>query len=174
LVWQVNDVGSGFSTPSVAGGRIYLLGNEELSNEFALALSAEDGRRLWWVRLGKVGCPEQNPNYPGARSTPTVDGNLLYALGSDGDLVCLEAAGGQQRWRRQLVADLLGEGPVHAAKSSRDPGQLHRLDLSRAGRRAALYPRIQFPVVLSCQGAEVTATGRTGPDQRGRDDAANA
>jgi len=97
LLWQVNDVGSGFSTPSVADGGIYLLGNEGLTNEFALALSAEDGRRLWSVRLGRVGRPEQNPNYPGARSTPTVDGNFLYALGSDGDLVCLETAGGKQR-----------------------------------------------------------------------------
>ena len=109
LLWQVNDVGSGFSTPSVKGGRIYLLGNEGLTNEFALALSAQGGHRLWSVRLGKVGRPDQNPNYPGARSTPTVDGKFLYALGSDGDLVCLEAANGQQRWRKHLVADFAGK-----------------------------------------------------------------
>src|SRR6266404_721123 len=108
LLWQVNDVGSGFSTPSVATGRIYLLANEGLTNEFALALSAKDGRQLWSVRLGNVGRPEQNPNYPGARSTPTVDGKLLYALGSDGDLVCLETAGGKQRWREHLGADFDG------------------------------------------------------------------
>jgi outer membrane protein assembly factor BamB len=108
LLWQVNDVGAGFSTPSVAGGRIYLLGNEGLTNEFALALSAKDGRRRWSARLGKVGRPEQNPNYPGARSTPTVDGHLLYALGSDGDLVCLETASGKQRWRKQLGLEFAG------------------------------------------------------------------
>jgi outer membrane protein assembly factor BamB len=108
LLWQINDVGAGFSTPSIAGGRIYLLGNVGLTNEFALALSAVDGHRLWSVRLGKVGRPEQNPNYPGARSTPTVDGKLLYALGSDGDLVCLETRGGKQRWRKHLVADFTG------------------------------------------------------------------
>ncbi len=34
--------------------------------------------------------PLQQPAYPAARSTPTVEGNLLYALGSDGDLACLE------------------------------------------------------------------------------------
>jgi len=54
LLWQVNNVGSGFSTPSVAGGRIYLLGNEGLTNEFALALASQDGRRLWSAKLGKV------------------------------------------------------------------------------------------------------------------------
>jgi outer membrane protein assembly factor BamB len=108
LLWQANDVGSGFSTPSVAGGRVYLLGNEGLTNEFALALSAIDGHRLWSARLGRVGRPEQYPNYPGARSTPTVDGHFLYALGSDGDLVCLETAGGKERWRKQLGAEFAG------------------------------------------------------------------
>jgi outer membrane protein assembly factor BamB len=108
LLWQVTDVGLGFSTPSLAGGRIYLLGKEGLTNEFVLALSTEDGHRLWSARLGKVGRPGQNPNFPGARSTPTVDGSLLYALGSDGDLVCLETANGKQRWRKQLTSDLNG------------------------------------------------------------------
>ena len=42
-------------------------------------------------KIGKVGKPDQRPPYPGARSTPTVDGNRLYVLGSDGDLACLEA-----------------------------------------------------------------------------------
>ena len=77
LLWKVSDVGSGFSTPSIVGGRIYLLGNEGLTNEFALALSSQDGRRLWSAKLGKVGRPNQNPNFPGARSTPTVDGSVF-------------------------------------------------------------------------------------------------
>jgi len=38
--------------------------------------------------------PNKGPQYPGARSTPTVDGTLVFALGSDGDLVCLDAASG--------------------------------------------------------------------------------
>jgi outer membrane protein assembly factor BamB len=109
LCWQTLAVGSGFSAPSIERGRVYLLGNEGLTNEFAMALSVKDGRQLWRVRLGKVGRPEQNPNYPGARSTPTVDGHLVYALGSDGDLVCLEIADGKQRWRKNLCADFDGK-----------------------------------------------------------------
>jgi len=109
LLWQATNAGSGFSTPSIAGGRVFLLGNEGLTNEFVLVLSAEDGHRLWSVTLGQVGRPEQYPNYPGARSTPTVDADLLYALGSDGDLVCLETADGRQRWRKHLGADFGGK-----------------------------------------------------------------
>src|SRR5262245_58850703 len=72
-VWQVKTLGSGFSTPSVVGDRIYALGNEGMDNEFVQALAVKDGQKLWSTRLGKVG-PNKGPQYPGARSTPTVDG----------------------------------------------------------------------------------------------------
>jgi outer membrane protein assembly factor BamB len=107
LLWQVQEVGAGYSTPSVVGGRIFLLANEG-SEESVLALSAKDGSRLWAAKLGKVGHPDQNPNYPGARSTPTVEGKYLFALGSDGDLVCLETASGREVWRRHLRNDFGG------------------------------------------------------------------
>jgi outer membrane protein assembly factor BamB len=109
LLWQVTNIGSGFSTPSISGGRIFLTGNEGMTNEFALALSAKDGRRLWSAPLGKVGHPEQDPKYPGARSTPTVDGDLVYALGSDGDLVCVEISNARERWRKNLRTDFAGK-----------------------------------------------------------------
>ncbi|MDM7994916.1 MAG: PQQ-like beta-propeller repeat protein [Acidobacteriota bacterium] len=108
LLWQVHDLGSGYATPSVSGGRIYLLSNKGLEDEFVSALDAKDGRKIWSTRIGKVGNPDQNPNFPGARSTPTVDGALLYALGSDGDLVCLETATGKTRWRKSLRNDFGG------------------------------------------------------------------
>ncbi len=108
LLWQVNDVGAGYSTPSVVGERIYLLGTEG-AEESVLALAVKDGSRAWAAKLGKVGHPEQQPSYPGARSTPTVDGKFLFALGSDGDLVCLETANGKEVWRKQLRTDFGGK-----------------------------------------------------------------
>src|SRR5512143_1558588 len=63
LVWQVKDIGSGFSTPSVVGERIYLLANSGLDNEFVQALAVKDGKPIWNTRLGKVGNPDQQPNY---------------------------------------------------------------------------------------------------------------
>ena len=108
LRWQVKEVGAGYSTPSVVGDRIYLLGNEG-AEESVLALGVKDGRRVWAAQLGKVGHPEQQPSYPGARSTPTVDRKLLFALGSDGDLVCLETANGREVWRKHLRKDFGGK-----------------------------------------------------------------
>src|SRR4029450_4657619 len=50
-----------------------------------------------------------DPPYPKARSTPTVDGELVYALGSDGDLVCLEARDGKARWQKNLRKEVGGK-----------------------------------------------------------------
>src|SRR6266567_8114494 len=47
LLWQRKDIGSGFSTPSVVGARIYLLSNNGLDNEFVQALAVKDGEKIW-------------------------------------------------------------------------------------------------------------------------------
>ena len=109
LLWQVNDIGDGYSTPAVVGDRIYVMSNRGLDNEFVQALSTKDGKPIWTTRVGNVGNPNQNPSYPKARSTPTVDGKLIYALGSDGDLACLEAKTGKIRWQKSLRKDFGGQ-----------------------------------------------------------------
>src|SRR6266436_585833 len=47
----------------------------------------------------------------GSRGTPTVDGDVLYALGENGDLVCLETASGKERWHKNLISDFGGTIP---------------------------------------------------------------
>ncbi len=109
LLWQVNDIGDGFSTPAVVGTRIYLMSNRGLENEFVQALSTQDGKPIWTTRVGNVGNPDQNPPYPKARSTPTVDGDFIYALGSDGDLACLETGSGKIQWQKSLRKEFGGQ-----------------------------------------------------------------
>src|SRR5437764_14740506 len=59
LVWQVKDLGGGYSTPSVAGGRVYLMINQGLEDEFVTVRDAKDGGALWSTRLGKGVNPDQ-------------------------------------------------------------------------------------------------------------------
>jgi outer membrane protein assembly factor BamB len=118
LHWKVSDVGSGYSTPAVVAGRLYLLGNDGLDNEFVRALAVQDGKQVWSTRLGKVGNPKQQPSFPAARSTPTVEGEWLYALGSDGDLACVETGAGKVRWQKNLRADFGGKPGTWAYSES--------------------------------------------------------
>jgi len=109
LLWTKSDLGAGYAAPAVAGDRLYVLGNEGIENEFVQAIDVRDGHRVWSTRLGNVGNPKQNPNMPAARSTPTVDGECLFALGSDGDLACLEVGTGKARWQKSLRVDFGGK-----------------------------------------------------------------
>ncbi|HEX8494794.1 MAG TPA: PQQ-binding-like beta-propeller repeat protein [Pyrinomonadaceae bacterium] len=109
LLWQVNDIGDGYSTPVVVGKRLYLMSNRGMDNEFVQALSTQDGKPIWTTRVGNVGNPDQSPPYAKARSTPTVDGDFIYALGSDGDLACLEAKSGKIRWQKSIRKEFGGQ-----------------------------------------------------------------
>ncbi len=70
------------------------------------------------TRLGKVGNPNQKPSFPAARSTPTVVGDVLFALGSDGDLACVGTKDGKIRWQKNLRAEFDGKPGVWAYSES--------------------------------------------------------
>jgi outer membrane protein assembly factor BamB len=108
LLWERKDFGGGYSTPAVVGDRVYLMSDRK-GEEFVVALSVKDGAKVWEAAVGKVGL-NKGPQYPGARSTPTVDGGRVYALGSGGDLACLEREKGKVVWSKNL-AKVLGGAP---------------------------------------------------------------
>jgi outer membrane protein assembly factor BamB len=66
-------------------------------------------RELWAATVGPV--RYDGAGYPGPRSTPTFDEGKLYAIGLNGDLVCLNARDGKLVWRRDLVGELGGGLP---------------------------------------------------------------
>lgn len=104
LLWSVKTLGGGYSTPAIADGRILGMGARG-KDEGVWALSEKDGKELWWTRIAdkaKAGYGE------GPRSTPTVDGDVLYTLGMGGDLVCLKVATGELVWTKNLVKEFGG------------------------------------------------------------------
>jgi outer membrane protein assembly factor BamB len=44
----------------------------------------------------------------GPRGTPAVDSGLVFALGGSGDLVCVDANSGQQRWQKNILSEFDG------------------------------------------------------------------
>jgi outer membrane protein assembly factor BamB len=117
LLWQANDIGDGYSTPAIVGTRIYLMSNRGFENEFVQALSTEDGKPVWTTRIGNVG-NASDFLYGKARSTPTVDGEFIYALGSDGDLACLETKTGKIRWQKNIKKEFDGKPGIWAYAES--------------------------------------------------------
>ncbi|MEX2142292.1 MAG: PQQ-binding-like beta-propeller repeat protein [Pirellulales bacterium] len=109
LLWQIENLGDGYSTPAVVGDRLYVMCNPTEKDELVHALSIKDGSQIWATRVGGVGENPAGQNYPGTRATPTVDGALLYVLGSDGDLACVERSSGNIQWQKNLRSDFGGQ-----------------------------------------------------------------
>lgn len=103
LVWKITGLGAGYASVSVAGGVIYTAGDVGEEN-FVLAFREKDGQPLWKAKLGRAGAPGWG-GFAGVRSTPTVDGDLVFAIGQYGELAAFEAATGRELWRRDFLKD---------------------------------------------------------------------
>ncbi|HLY17177.1 MAG TPA: PQQ-binding-like beta-propeller repeat protein [Bryobacteraceae bacterium] len=105
LAWQVHGLGAGFSSVAISGDRIYTMG-DRADGQYVLALNLADGKTVWATRIGEAW---EDANAPGPRGTPTVDGDAIFAIGTDGEVVSLEAATGRMRWQKSMVRDYNGK-----------------------------------------------------------------
>lgn len=96
VAW-IADVGIGYSNVAIKGGKLYVTGVSELERQFALfCLDAARGKQIWKHVFPRPGL---------AQSTPTIDGDQILYLGSEGLLSCLDAKTGKMRWQKNLVND---------------------------------------------------------------------
>ena len=107
LAWKAAGLGEGYSSFSVAGGRLYTQG-QRAGVQYVMAFDVNTGRKLWEVANGRA-YEERRGNGP--RGTPTLDGGRVYALAADGSLACLEAATGRKLWGFNIVTRYAGEVP---------------------------------------------------------------
>lgn len=96
-LWRV-PLGEGYSAVSVAGDAVYTM-FADAENEYLAAFDRATGETRWRVRLAKR-LDSMMGNGP--RSTPTVAGDRVYALGGSGDLVAVGATDGKELWRHNL------------------------------------------------------------------------
>jgi outer membrane protein assembly factor BamB len=117
LVWTFKSAGTGYSGPAVVGGKVYIMGTRG-GDEVLLALD-ETGKELWTARIAPIFDFKSNQWSRGPNATPSVDGGLVYALGSQGELICVQAADGKEVWRKNLPKDMgaevnaIGGGPAN-------------------------------------------------------------
>jgi outer membrane protein assembly factor BamB len=99
LAWKVDGLGGGFSSVSVANGRIYTMGQMG-GTSYLMALDEKDGSLVWKT---KVADGDSAPN-----CTPTVDQDLVIGLGFKGDMVCANSATGEVLWAKNFEKDFGG------------------------------------------------------------------
>ncbi len=104
LLWEITGLGKGYSSLTIVDGRFYTMGDVRLGSEkvqCVLAYDLSTCKRLWTAKVGA-------PHSDGPRCTPTVDDGLVYAIGTDGNIVCVDADTGKVRWRKNFQSDLGG------------------------------------------------------------------
>jgi outer membrane protein assembly factor BamB len=106
-VWSVSNIGGGFGSIAVGGDRIFVQGMRD-GRSVVSALDRADGTPVWARNIGAAG---NNYQGSGPRGTPTVDGDRLYALTENGDLVCLRVGDGSVVWQRNILKDFGGRNP---------------------------------------------------------------
>src|SRR5579863_1379637 len=111
LLWKATELGEGYTSPSVAKGRIFGMGLRG-DDETVWALDARTGKEVWHTRIAPGAHLDGQQGGNGPRATPTVDGDRIYTMGASGDLVCLGAADGKLRWHKNMVSDFGGHIPT--------------------------------------------------------------
>ena len=121
LLWTYDNAGIGYSGPAIIGDWLCTLGARG-DSEYLIALNLRDVKNqtikeIWATKVGPKFDWEGNRWSAGPSATPTVEGGLVFALGGNGHLVCVEGTTGKERWRKDLPAELdaqvnpIGGGP---------------------------------------------------------------
>ena len=104
LLWEISGLGPGYSAVSISDGVLYTMGDRQADGEkaqFVYAYDVDTQKELWATEVGP-------PHNDGPRSTPTVTDGFVYAIGTNGNVVCIVAETGRLVWTKNLLTDLSG------------------------------------------------------------------
>jgi outer membrane protein assembly factor BamB len=123
VLWRV-PIGTGYSGPAVADGRVYVMDRERAKDasgkplrvtregvpgtERTLCLDASNGKPIW---KDEYPCSYRVSYNSGPRTTPLVRDGRVYSLGTMGDLRCLDASTGSRYWTKNLMKEYKLDNP---------------------------------------------------------------
>lgn len=95
LLWESSDAGKGYSSPVIAGDRLYLTGMNEDEDKEVFSAYTLDGKKIYETIYG-------NPwkdSYPETRTTPMINNNKAYVISGQGEVVCIDITNGDIVWQ---------------------------------------------------------------------------
>lgn len=104
VVWSV-PLGEAFGSFAVGGGKVCCFVKVD-DGEACVSLDPNTGKQLWSTRIDKTIKDRQGGDGP--RSTPFVDGDKVYVMGTYMKLACLNGADGKILWSHDLVSEFGG------------------------------------------------------------------
>lgn len=119
VLWR-KPINGGYTGPAVASGKVFVM-DRVLKNadagtgptqgtERVLCLDHGTGETVWTHEYERA---YRNVDRPlGPRTTPVVDGDRVYTLGSMGDLYCLDTRNGKPVWNKYFPDDFKAKPPV--------------------------------------------------------------
>ena len=102
LVWEMNK-GEGYAAPVIAEGRLVVfhrVGDQEVVD----CLSPDDGSQFWRYAY-PTDYRDEYGYCNGPRSSPSIAGGAVFAVGAEGKLRCLDLGTGAVRWKHDLVKE---------------------------------------------------------------------
>ena len=103
VLWTA-PVGAGFGGPAVSEGKVYLLDRDEAVGDTLRVLDLASGKELWSFAYAAPG----GFMFAGSRTTPTVDGELVYTSGPLGDLYAISTKTRKPVWHKNIWKDFGG------------------------------------------------------------------
>jgi outer membrane protein assembly factor BamB len=114
VLWR-QAVTQGYSSPVVAGGRVFLHArgkDMDREEEEVIALDAATGKPLWKDAYARPAFTSVLGTGP--RATPTVAGKRLFTMGINGLLSCYDVENGKRLWQADLYKQFKADLPTFA------------------------------------------------------------
>jgi outer membrane protein assembly factor BamB len=100
LLWK-RPCGGGFAGFAVAGN-VAITIEQRRDQEVIACYDRSTGQERWTHSYQAF---FREPTGNGPRATPTIHDGMVYSLGADGDLVCVDGKGGTRRWHVNILDD---------------------------------------------------------------------
>jgi len=131
LLWKVDRLGSGWSSPIVVDGQVFITG--DVDEDLVIYCFDTQGKLLWKTVNGR----SWEGSFPGARATCAYSGGRVYHLNAHGRLVCLAPESGRTVWATNILERFDAEN-IHWALSECLLVDGDRVIVTSGGRKALM------------------------------------